>query len=241
MSTRWIWAWLLFVVCVALVGLVLGPGVGSRRSPPRVSSLNNLHNHGVGLRLYAESNEGRLPRGTLASPEGVALHGWPAELLPHLDARGLHRAIDFEKPWDDPANAEAMQVELDVYLHPGEPSRDASGRGLMHFAANARVLGEFESPTLQKIEERDGLSHTLIFGEIDTSYQPWGYPYHARDPARGIGRSADRFGSPHPGSTVGFLFADGAARPISADIDPRVLRALSTWDGEEEIDPNAIR
>jgi hypothetical protein len=49
-----------------------------------------------------------------------------------------------------------------------------------------------------------------------------------RDPALGINRSLNGFGSRSPGGDVLFLMCDGSVRGLSAETDPLVMRALAT-------------
>jgi prepilin-type processing-associated H-X9-DG protein len=65
-------------------------------------------------------------------------------------------------------------------------------------------------------------------------YKPWGSPANWRDPARGINRTPDGFGSTDP-KGANFVFADGGARFLSKDINAQVLKALSAPDGGEAI------
>jgi prepilin-type processing-associated H-X9-DG protein len=80
----------------------------------------------------------------------------------------------------------------------------------------------------------DGLSNTLLAGEVNGNFKPWGYPANWRDPALGINKSPDGFGSPwRRRKGANFLFADGSIHFIQDDIDPVILKALSTPDGGE--------
>jgi hypothetical protein len=64
---------------------------------------------------------------------------------------------------------------------------------------------------------------------------PWGAPGNARDPALGLKPGSKTMGvSVHDGVTI-IGFADGRVMAVSNDIDPTVLKALSTPDGGETI------
>lgn len=80
----------------------------------------------------------------------------------------------------------------------------------------------------------DGLSNTLLIGEVNHEFKPWGHPINWREPAKGLNRPGGFGSSPyHRGAT--FVFADGCARFLSQDIDPGVLRALATPDRGEDV------
>lgn len=74
----------------------------------------------------------------------------------------------------------------------------------------------------------DGTSNTLLIGEVDANFEPWGKPGNWRDPALGLNRSPHGFGCRRGSRLVYFVMADGSVRSIRDDVDPEVLRALAT-------------
>ncbi len=75
-------------------------------------------------------------------------------------------------------------------------------------------------------------------GEVAAKLKAWGDPLNLRDPALGINRSEDGFGSSLGGrSSVNcqMLFADGSVQTLATDIDPVVLKALSTPSGDDPV------
>lgn len=199
----------------------------------RMNSQSNLKQIGIGLHNYSFGAEyNSLPPGAIFSEDGRAIHGWATVLRPYLE--NPHRIeIDMNRPWDDPANAEALKQSQSCYLQPGvELTHDEDGNALIHYSTNANVMGGDRPMKVSEIT--DGLSNTIQGGEIADGYPAWGYPINWRDPALGINRSGKSFGSSLRGG-VNFLFVDGSARYINEDVDPRVLKALSTPAGGEEI------
>jgi hypothetical protein len=73
----------------------------------------------------------------------------------------------------------------------------------------------------------DGPAGTILLGEVNQAFQPWGDPTNCRDPAAGIGRP-DGFGGPHASGGAQFLMSDGSVRFLRQDTDREVLEALST-------------
>jgi prepilin-type processing-associated H-X9-DG protein len=55
-----------------------------------------------------------------------------------------------------------------------------------------------------------------------------------RDANLGINRSPEGFGAPWTGGAH-FLMADGSARFVSENIDPKLLEAIATPDGGETV------
>ena len=148
--------------------------------------------------------------------------------------------IDFSIPWDDPRNVAAFRTRLSLYQNPGIPYsknevgylESSAGYAFSHYAANVHVLGGDTPRTLKDVP--DGESNTLMAGEVMSRFKPWGDPTNWRDPALGINKSPDGFGSPFPGG-MNFSFVDGSVRFIKSTINPKVLKALSTPKGGERI------
>jgi prepilin-type processing-associated H-X9-DG protein len=206
-----------------------------RRIIWRAQSTNNLKLIGIALHNYHEAHASFPPGGTFDA-RGQALHGWPARLLPYVERQDLYDRIDFGLPWDNLRNRPAFQTVVAAYRNHGLPeTRDASGYALIHYAGNARLLGGDVPRTWQSVT--DGASSTLMAGEVVGAFRSWGDPVNWREPALGINRSRDGFGSPFPGG-ANFLFVDGSVRFLKNTTDPRVLKALSTPAGGEPVPPD---
>jgi len=67
--------------------------------------------------------------------------------------------------------------------------------------------------------------------EIGEDFKPWGDPTSLTVPEKVIGPGRK---SPSTGGTH-VLLADGSVRFIPEDIDPEILKALSTPDGGDKI------
>jgi prepilin-type N-terminal cleavage/methylation domain-containing protein len=102
----------------------------------------------------------------------------------------------------------------------------------------------------------DGASHTLIMGERGVSNDLYGWPYCGAGDSNGTG-CGDNLMATNLGLSAGlpdgnhnyhfwsyhaelahFLWADGAARPLTYDLDYNVLQALATRAGGETIQTN---
>lgn len=213
---------------------------GSAREAARRSvSKNNLKQIGMAMHTYHEFNS-RLPiGGTFRSGEPV--HSWVTRLLPYMDQWPLYEKIDFHEPWTAKMNQEHFRTRLSAVRNPGLKSDYDAGKSSeeayqgyqpAHYAANSRVISVNGGMTFKEIA--DGTSNTILSGEIQSQIKPWGDPTNFRDPARGINKSLQGFGGPFKGG-ANFLLIDGSVRFISEDIDPAVLKALSTPNGGEPV------
>jgi hypothetical protein len=255
--SSWPLRWTVMLICLALLMFLAGmSAVGASyqtarflNSPEpvihssgdeirrRLFSTNHLRNLALGCRNYHDSQQ-TFPVGGVFDTDGRGLHGWMTAMLPYMDNKELYSRIDLTRSWADPANAGPFKTVVKEYLTWSPVVTDSAGYGLTHFAANTRVLGGDVPITLEQIT--DGTGETILVGEAAGNYKPWGYPMNWRDPAIGINRSLDGFGSPSPRKGAIFAFADGAAHFLSENIDPQVLKALSTPAGGEKIPEDAV-
>ncbi|HEX6986597.1 MAG TPA: DUF1559 domain-containing protein [Planctomycetaceae bacterium] len=175
---------------------------------------------------YQSDIDGALPPGGSFTPTGVGLHSWESHLLVGL---GYQNPIDFERPWRDPVNEGHFRSVVPEFINPGFRTadfRDSEGFGLSHFAANVHTLGP--NTALKPDEITDGASNTILIGEVNTGFRPWGDPVNWRDPAAGLGETPVTFGGAPSTGGATFLMADGSVRTVSDDVAPSVLRALAT-------------
>jgi len=202
---------------------------------------DHLHNQVVGVHNYTDVSDrafGRpySPPGGTFSDDGVGQHGWMTTMLPFVEFGATYDMIDFSRPWNDPVNAAPFSERIFVYENPrlGRAGDElVKGQyGPAHFAANEWVMGPNRSLDIKDVP--DGLSNTIISGEINTQIPAWGSPSNFRDPMRGLNRSNHGFGTNLSKGGVMFGMGDGKVTFINQNIDPKVLRALSTPDGGDD-------
>lgn len=225
---------LMFSAGISFVGVAHQTGwLLAKREPMLVQQLamnwrarrftdNDFKQIGRGASEYNDS----FGDGTARSKSAVR-QSWQTLILPYL---GYWHLIDLSLPWDDPRNAPHFEELVPDYLNPqlGQV-RDARGFGVSHIVGNIRVL-ERGIPPLEAVA--DGAANTILAGEVIGRFKPWGDPGNLRDPSAGLNASLDGFASPEQNG-VQFVMCDGSARFITNDIDPRVLKALSTPNGRD--------
>ena len=207
----------------------------------------NLHDIGRALDEF-HAQHGYYPNGETVSGskgEGVGQQSWLTELLPFFGRTDLLRQIDLRQPYDHPANHLVMSRPVPAFLVPGVP-HEANKQGLAttHFAGvggqrsdqfgqvNLGIFGR--NTTITRSEVTDGLSQTMVVGEVAQRLPAWGDPENWRAIETGLNKHAYGFGN---ASNTGahFLMADGSVRFFLNKTDLQVLEKLSSRDGADPV------
>jgi hypothetical protein len=175
------------------------------------------------------------------------MHGWMTQLLPHLpDGAALFRSIDLDKPYFASVNQASMgQIVPSFLAAGGNRSLIQDKFGPAHFAGLGGVVtqddgaiahvGVFDvNSDVTRDDVTDGLSHTMLIGEIGHDYPAWGDPKNWRQIGKGLNRDPNGFGNARHSGAM-FLMADGSVKFFPNQTDPKVLQALSTRDGDEHL------
>jgi prepilin-type processing-associated H-X9-DG protein len=212
-----------------LIALCLPLLRSARPAAHRALCTNNLKQIGLALRNYARVYKS-LPPAYTVDAHGNPLHSWRTLILPYLELKPLYDSIDLSKPWNDPANAKALETFVHVYRCPsviGPQDKTiylaVVGRDCCFLPTEGR---RFEDIT-------DGLSSTLMVIEASEEQAvPWMAPLDADESVVMTLRPATKLH--HAGGTnVGF--ADGSVRFLKANTAPKLRRAHITISGNEKI------
>ena len=206
----------------------------------RMQSRTYLAHLSLHIQKFHDANE-HLPTGGTVLSDGRLGHGWMAQLLPYTEQQKTYDNIDFTKPWNDPDNADIFKKLpgrefCSPFLNRSsqEEQADQNGFAYTDYAANQLVMPFGRSLAYDDIT--DGQSNTLLLGEVNENFQPWGSPLNGRDPRLGVNQSPYGFGSKSVGG-VQFSLCDGSVRFISDTIDPKILGALATPNGGDKAHP----
>lgn len=217
------------LVILILMALLLPAIQQARDAARRSTSKNNLKQIGLALHNYHDSHRVFPPGGT-AKSDGTPYHSWQTYILPFMEQAPLYNRIDFDQPWSAPENQVFFKQNIPQYLNPQIPDKTSpEGLALSHYVANSQALNA--NSHLQIREIRDGTSNTILAFESGKKFKPWGDPTN-------FGKPADYLGSGHKPAFRGgshVLMGDGSVRFVSENIDPAVLKALSTPAGGEVV------
>ena len=147
-----------------------------------------------------------------------------------MDQAPLYNRINIHQPWTTPENRKHFTQVIPDYLHPSvEETVSPDGLALSHYIGNELLLETNGNTRFRDIT--DGASTTIMAIESGEGFKPWGDPTNIDHPANVMreGRKTSMVGGNH------VLLSDGAVRFVSENIDPEVLKAMSTPNGGEAI------
>lgn len=235
-----------------LLGMFSGPlyltaiGENWREEQLRNAISGNLSQIGEAVEVFYE-HHGAFPRATyrVDGEIDIPMHSWLSALLPHMGYEQLARQVDRNRPYDDPANFEAMSTIVPTFLVPNVDHQPTlRGLATSHFAgvggetltdAGRVDVGVFSrGVTLNREALSDGASQTMLAGEITKALPAWGEPGNWRTIGRGLNRQVSGFGNA-AGTGAHFLMADGRVKFFSNSISRDVLIRLSTRNGGDPV------
>jgi hypothetical protein len=191
----------------------------------------------IGLAIHNYAMHRCFPPAYTVDANGRRLHSWRTLILPHLVYDDKHKEIRFDEPWDSPHNRSILETMRNAYWY--YRCFDATGpKGETSFAM---VVGPNTisdgSHSAGWGDIKDGASNTILFVETKNSGIYWAEPrdldfgdmsFRVNDPSRpGIG-------SNHSGGAF-VVFADGTLRFVTDDVDPKIVEALTTINGGEDV------
>jgi prepilin-type N-terminal cleavage/methylation domain-containing protein len=109
-----------------LVGLLLPAVQSAREAARRMQCGNNLRQLSLAFQNY-ESAFKTLPPSRITT--GLSQHGYAAYLLPMIEQSVVYNAYQFNTPWWDARNFQAVQVKISTWIC-GTTNRRVRGIGL---------------------------------------------------------------------------------------------------------------
>lgn len=251
---------LVVVVIVAVLISLLLPAVQSaREAARRTTCANNLRHMGCALHGHLLA-KGKFPVGCLEWKAGTGgtkrCLAWSAFILPWLEEQTTADRVNFQKPYDDPANAAAAATVIQTYLCPSAGRKGTLVKGLGAIDYGGVVGERIVSPNNPEKgvlctgisyavkDITDGLSKTILVAECARESWPDGQWINGRnlfDQAYAINVAMsvweDEMRSWHPSGAHG-LVGDGSVQFIDEAVDKRILAAgLTRCRGESPAAP----
>jgi prepilin-type N-terminal cleavage/methylation domain-containing protein/prepilin-type processing-associated H-X9-DG protein len=195
---------LLVVIAIiaVLIGLLLPAVQKVREAANRASCQNNLHQIGLALHHYHDSQHS-FPSGYLCQPQQDPDYtspgwGWAALLLPYVEGDNLAKQINFSLPVEHPDNVAARTTVLKLFICPSDRSTgvftiyDKDKTPLAQAATNSYAACHGVGPDLDEelddgngtffrnsrvriADITDGTSNTIAIGERGSlmTQTPW--------------------------------------------------------------------
>ena len=219
---------------------------------PPVRSMDRTHARfrqlAMGMLAYHDDRT-RYPSGVVSGRNRIGQATWLCAVLPYVGAEDVYHSYNFSRDYAHRSNTTATSRIVEAFLAPGQPMRrHRGGMAVSHFAGvlleemdeqnRTFILSVLGRNTRVRVRDiRDGTAQTLLAGQVDRLLPGWAEGDRTLRPIdNGINADPGRgFESPVPGGAL-FLFVDGHVRFLSDRIDPSVLRALATYNGNEAVD-----
>lgn len=228
---------------VLLYVLLLPGRTSPKRTSHRSECKNNLKQIGLALHNYHEMY-------SIFPASGISIPSisWRTQLLPFIDYEQLYfEKYDHEQAWNAEVNLPVAQRQIPNYYCPTRWRRNDKDEQGRYYTDYVMLNGDgaFSLPNnpIRSQHVTDGLSNTLAVTEASGLNIVWTEPRDAETDSQpiGINLAGDEYSesrgiasSRHPnGAHV--LFADGAVKLLDENIDPQVLKALTTIDGGEPV------
>ena len=254
------------LVVIAVIGLLAGllfPAIQSvRETARRMSCLNNLHQIGVAMHFYHDSNRafppGAIEMRSLTSMSRFKARqiAWSALILPYVELRSVYAMLDLSKPFDNARNAQGAAQILPIYLCPSVSRRSylVQKRGACDYGGimgqafipsatfqDGVMIDKEQGSSLISIKEiRDGTAHTIMISEdaawTDGQWINGQNVFVVSYPINTPPNNDNEIRSKHPGG-ANALFCDGGVHFLNQEMDQETLKGICTRAGGEIINP----
>ena len=227
------------IVSTLVVGVmlcVLVPAVRKAREAARAAQcLCNLCQIKLALLNY-HSTYGSFPPAYVADADGKPMHSWRVLILPFLEQSTLYASYRMDEPWDGPNNRKLIDQEPNTYKCPSRSPSPSLTSYVVIVGPNTAFPG---AKTTKLGDIHDGPAGTILEAEVSNVDIAWTEPrdldvetmsWAIDDPKR-PGISSRHYAGP------AVIFADSSYRRLSTYHPPDELKAMTTINGGEHVEP----
>jgi type II secretory pathway pseudopilin PulG len=214
-------------IIALLIALLLPGGRSARFAAHRAQCVNNLKQIALALHNYEQAHKA-LPPAYTVDANGRPLHSWRTLILPFLEQEPLYQSIDLSKPWNDPANAKALETSISIFRCP-----EAVGpRNTTTYLAIASPNGCLNLTEPRRLAEiTDAHASTLMVIEAgEENAVPWMAPVDADE---SLVMSLGPATKLHHAGGMNACFVDRTVRFLKAGTPAIVRRALMSISGND--------
>ena len=214
-------------IIVLLIALLLPAVRTAGPAARRVQCQSNLKNIALAVLSYEQAHKA-LPPAYTVDANGRPLHSWRTLILPYLEQESLYQSIDLSKPWNDPANAKALETSISIFRCP-----EAVGpRNTTTYLAIASPNGCLNLNEPRRLAEiTDAHASTLMVIEAgEENAVSWMAPVDADE---SLVMSLGPATKLHHAGGMNASFVDGAVRFLTASVPGTLRRALMSISGND--------
>jgi prepilin-type processing-associated H-X9-DG protein len=210
----------------------------ARQAAIRGQCVNNDKQIGLAIHNYIASHDS-FPPAYSRDKAGKPLLSWRVLILPYLGQDDLYKEFHLDEPCHSPHN-KALIAKMPATYHCPSESDDLAGQGkTRHLAPRGKATIFPGSETVKLRDVTDGTSNTIMVVDAgDANAVVWTTPmdWEVDPEPETAGVFSSHAASHDRGSN--FVFADGSVRFLHDTVSPRLVRALLTRNGGEELSPD---
>ncbi|MBU4272786.1 MAG: DUF1559 domain-containing protein [Planctomycetes bacterium] len=181
-----------------------------------------------------------LPPAYIADADGKPMHSWRVLLLPYLSSYDVYKRYRFDEPWDSPNNLAVAAVAKEAALLFHCPSQPEVDYPITNYVMVVGPHTISDGPHSRKFEEIiDGISNTIMVVEVADSGIRWTEPRDLQFDEIDFGINGEKrpgIGSYHR-QKIHVAMCDSAVITLADSTPPEVVKALTTIDGGEDVEP----
>jgi RNA polymerase sigma factor (sigma-70 family) len=193
-----------------------------------LQSANNLRRLALAMHYYHDVYQ-EFPAHAICSKDGKPLLSWRVAILPYTKDRDLYKQFKLDEPWDSPRNKKLLERMPEIYAPIGISPPEPFSTFYQVFVGKGAA---FEEKRRVRIADfSDSTSRTILIAEGGKAV-PWtkpeDLPYAPDKPLPSLGGLFS--------DVLNVAAADGSVHLLPKKLDEKLLRALITRDGRENVD-----